>query len=221
MRNSDWGPSYIETNMDAFPVEPWNTYSNVIFVLLCLFIAYRTRLQFKRYPFTLCCLPLLMIGTLGGTVYHMTRSHPLWLFMDFVPIKLLCLCAVINLWRLIFKAMSPLPIWFIAGFLGILIGSVYLSSFRGSITIGYMILGANVILPFFVYLFLVSSKNWYLVVTAITSFLVAVFFRWFDLHGSEQYFPMGSHFLWHIFGGIASWCLFTFFIRLEETQRVH
>ena len=216
MKRADWGPQYIETNMENFPVEPWNTYSNTIFILLCLYIAWRTRLNFKKHPFSVFCLPFLCIGTLGGIVFHMTRSHPIWLFMDFVPIQLLCFFAVINLWRMIFKAMSPLKLWFILVFVGALGLSVYANTLGGGITVGYLTLGMNVILPFLVYLMFVSGENWYLVISAIASFACAVFFRWFDMHGSEAYFPMGSHFLWHVLGGTATWCLFVYFMRLEE-----
>ena len=34
---NDNGPIYVETLMGRFPVEPWNTYSNLLFLALIVF----------------------------------------------------------------------------------------------------------------------------------------------------------------------------------------
>lgn len=218
MRQPDWGPLYIETDYTRFPVEPWNTGSNIIFLALCIYCIYRTHLNYKRYPFVVFCLPFLITGTTGGILYHMTRSHPVWLFMDFLPIFLLCLFASVYLWSTILKELTPIkPVWL--GGICIALTLLWLSSLmRGPATLRYMTLGANVSLPFLVYILMVDRERWYLVLSGIIAFVIAAFFRWFDQHGAIEYLPMGSHFLWHVFGGISTWLLFCYFLRLEEKK---
>jgi hemolysin III len=96
MHPSDYGPTYTETVpglvAGSFPVEPWKTWSNLIFVVLFVHIALRSRLDYRRYPLIVFSLPILAVGIVGGTVYHATRSHFMWLFLDFMPIKRQVIC---------------------------------------------------------------------------------------------------------------------------------
>ena len=85
----DQGPIYLETIMGRFPVEPWNTASNLLFLVIILYWAWRLKGEIRAHRFIAGAIPVLIIGWVGGTVYHATRSHNLWLFMDFVPIALL------------------------------------------------------------------------------------------------------------------------------------
>ena len=40
---NDRGPIYLETLMGRFPVEPWNTFSNLLFLALIVFWFLRVR----------------------------------------------------------------------------------------------------------------------------------------------------------------------------------
>ena len=95
----DFGPTYFETNLDRFPVEPFNTYSNLIFLFILLFFCWRTRGDFRSFPASVLALPILCVGFVGGTLFHATRSYPLWLYMDFVPIALLVVLASLYFWN--------------------------------------------------------------------------------------------------------------------------
>jgi hypothetical protein len=85
----DQGPTYIETIMGRFPVEPWNTASNLLFLVIILYWVWRLKGQIRAHRFIAGAMPVLTISWVGGTVYYATRSHNLRLFMDFVPIALL------------------------------------------------------------------------------------------------------------------------------------
>jgi len=54
----DVGPIYAETDMAHFPVEPLNTISNLIFLVLVIYWAYKTRMSVVRYPLIVIALPL-------------------------------------------------------------------------------------------------------------------------------------------------------------------
>ena len=96
---NDSGPIYLETAMGRFPVEPWNTYSNLLFLALIVFWFLRVRRNIRDHLFIAYCLPVFLLGWVGGTVYHATRSHEVWLFLDWAPIALLALAVAIFFWH--------------------------------------------------------------------------------------------------------------------------
>lgn len=98
MQPADFGPIYAETLPGRFPVEPWNTFSNLIFLFVFLNFLRRIRHNPRRYPITLTSLIILIIGLTGGTIYHATRSHNIWLILDFVPIGILVIIGTIFFW---------------------------------------------------------------------------------------------------------------------------
>ncbi|MCB9030662.1 MAG: hypothetical protein H6619_06380 [Deltaproteobacteria bacterium] len=65
MSPNDFGPIYAETDMTQFPVEPFNTVSNVIFLLMILYFTYQTRLRYQSHPLLVTILPILSLGFIG------------------------------------------------------------------------------------------------------------------------------------------------------------
>jgi hypothetical protein len=47
----DQGPTYIETIMGRFPVEPWNTASNLLFLVIILYWVWRLKGQIRAHRF--------------------------------------------------------------------------------------------------------------------------------------------------------------------------
>lgn len=101
---NDTGPVYAETLAGRFPVEPFNTLSNLVFLFILVYWGVRVYKQPGEHRFLAWCLPVLGIGWVGGTLFHATRSHEVWLLMDWVPILLLCFAAVVYF---IFKLIKP------------------------------------------------------------------------------------------------------------------
>jgi hemolysin III len=50
-------------------------------------------------------------------------------------------------------------------------------------------------------------------------FCVALFFRTIDNGIGKEWFPMGTHFLWHICGGISVFFLLNFILLLSSTEK--
>src|SRR5262245_20516052 len=94
-RMPDRGPRYTETPANLYApdapliAEPWNAITASFFIWIVLWWAWRLRGRFRQYPFLVCCMPILLAGGIGGTLYHGTRSSVVWFLLDVVPISLL------------------------------------------------------------------------------------------------------------------------------------
>lgn len=197
----DSGPIYLETVEGRFPVEPFNTYSNLIFLVLIIYWGVKVYRNPKQHQFLAWVLPIIAISYVGGTVYHATRSHEFWLRLDWMPIMLLCAALVIYF---IFKLVKSW--WQRLLLIAILLGTSFLlrilpipSGLR--ISLGYIITAATILVPLLWYLVKTNGRNVIYVVVAFLIFSVAIFFRSIDLH--QNLLPMGTHWLWHLLGGIA------------------
>ncbi|MER3375670.1 MAG: hypothetical protein RIM83_13610 [Allomuricauda sp.] len=69
------------------------------------------------------------------------------------------------------------------------------------ISLGYVITAATILFPLVWYLVRTEGRNMVFVILAFGFFGIAVFFRSIDL--AQTFFPMGTHWLWHFFGGVA------------------
>jgi hemolysin III len=198
---NDSGPIYLETAQGTFPVEPFNTFSNLIFLILIVYWGSRVYRDPGQHRFLAWVLPVIGISYIGGTVYHATRSHEFWLRLDWMPIMLLCASLVIYF---IFKLVRSW--WRRLIFVVVLLGTSFVlrilpipTGWR--ISLGYVITAATILIPIGWYLAKTNGKHIGLVLTAFLIFGVAIFFRSIDLH--QTLFPMGTHWLWHLLGGIA------------------
>src|SRR5688500_16819572 len=78
----DRGPRYTETPRDPYapdapPVaEPWNAVTAALFVALAVGWLVRLRGRYRNFPFLVCCVPILLVGGIGGTLYHGLRTRP-------------------------------------------------------------------------------------------------------------------------------------------------
>ncbi|WP_420603697.1 hypothetical protein [Flagellimonas sp.] len=198
---NDSGPIYLETLEGRFPVEPFNTYSNLVFVALLIYWGIKIYKNPRQHLFLSWVLPIIAISYIGGTVFHATRSHEFWLRLDWMPIMLLCFAVVIYF---IFKLTSH---WWKRVLLIILIFSasfllrILPIPIALRISLGYIITAATILLPLGWYLAKTKWHNLNLVLLAFFIFGCAVYFRSIDL--TQSFLSMGTHWLWHLFGGIA------------------
>ena len=213
----DFGPIYTETDLTRFPVEPWNTFSNLIFLIIIFVFTRKLQRSEIKNPFLMAILPVLFLGWIGGTIFHATRSHSIWLILDFVPIMIISLSGAAYLWRLTLNS------WIYS--VAITLGPFLLfRTFRGSlplprglgISIGYIVLALCVITPAVIQIYRTSGRNAHLVICAGVAFIFAVTCRIVDQYG---YLPMGTHFIWHLFGGVSTWLMFEFVYRTNIDQR--
>lgn len=211
MLPSDHGPLYVETDMSRFPVEPWNTFSNLVFLAALLLYARKTGLDYRRFPLLVLSLPILLVGFVGGTAYHASRSSNLWLYMDFIPIMLLAALAAFWFWRGVVQSrllaavlvLAPTPV--VRGLRTVLGLPHYLG-----FSLGYITLALTVLVPACLFC---RSRGWRgagLLLGAALCFALAISFRISD---AQRLLPMGTHFLWHLFGGFSSILLMEYLYR--------
>lgn len=207
---TDGGPIYKETDLTRFPVEPFNTFSNLVFFLIILYFSFKVYREAKTHYFLAWSLPVLFLGFIGGTVYHASRSHPVWLYLDWVPIVLLCMAAS---FYFVFKIPKPLlfKIGIIALIVFISIGGRRLPvppSYKESL--GYLATAAALLLPMAWYVISTRGRHAGLIVSALGCFTLAIFFRMLDRFVQSEFLYMGTHWLWHLFGGISVFFLMSY-----------
>ena len=215
MRLSDLGPRYAETDLTHFPVDAWATWTNLVFLFVIVYWARRLRRSDRRHLLLSIALPLLTIGWLGGTVYPATRSSVVWTLLDWGPIVVLVLLAAWWLWR---RLLPSAALAFCATLLPLLVAGALARSLANSgpagISASYAILAAGVVVPA-VGNCVRRPDTWLRLAVVLGCFAVALVFRVCDAPLAQAGWPHGSHYLWHIFGGLATFFMFGFLYALR------
>ncbi len=223
-RMPDGGPRYTETPLDPYradarPIaEPWNAITASFFILIVAAWAWRLRGRYRDYPFLVCCMPILLAGGIGGTLYHALRTSRVYFLMDVIPISLLGLAGAVYL------ALKLSRRWAWAYMLGALL--VYFAvntlvfrlvpqqNIKWAVNISYASLAALILTPMAVVLVRTKFRHVGWVVAGLISFVIAWFCRLLDEDAAEI-LPMGSHWLWHTFGALTTVLLIEYFYCVE------
>ena len=214
MRLPDGGPVYMETDLSRFVAEPWNTATAFLFLMMAFYWGWRVQGKFVKFSFLSICLALLTVGGIGGTLYHAFRNSTFFLYMDWLPIMIICIMASGYFMLKVFGK------WYIM-LLGI--ATVFLAQFLvfrfidpvPAINISYAIMGTLLVIPTALMLYNTRFYHWWHVVFSFSSFLTALTFRVIDAWGI---FPMGTHFLWHIFGALAGHFMIQYIYELYRAE---
>lgn len=215
IKPADGGLIYAETNLQNLFPEPLNTITSGFFFFLAIYWIVKLKVYSPDHAFLSVSSWLLLIGSVGGTVYHGLRKYPIFIPMDWVPILLLCLMASIWFWT---KVLGS-PILGITNILVLFLIQYPLTLLNQNnfahlvMNINYALMGLSVILPLIFYLVKIRFLHYQWVVAAIISFAAALFFRIADGWG---WVPFGTHFLWHVFGAAATAFMFLFIYRLNR-----
>ena len=215
---NDSGPIYKETIAGRFPVEPFNTYSNFIFLFIVLFFFLKIYKSPRHYWFLAITLPLIFVGYVGGTLYHGLRSAEIWLLLDWVPIRGLSFLAVLYFvfkWKDSWKQRIVFVIAISAAFIGLRYLPVPANIEHN---LGYLINALSILIPVTGYL---KKTNWRYAGWAFSGFLVfacAIGFRFIDQRMDFEIFWMGTHWLWHLLGGIAVFCILNYIFLDNKAQ---
>ncbi|MBU8901886.1 MAG: ceramidase domain-containing protein [Victivallales bacterium] len=215
---NDQGPIYRETDMSRLPVEPWSTASNLVFLLVFVYFAVKTKFNYNKFPLLVIFLIILFVGWVGGTIYHATRSHDIWLKLDYMPIMFLVLMATIYFWRELVRkwilvfifTMLPIMIYYF-------IYETLTFSHTVSVSIGYSVMAVVVVVPLILHCVYKNPKAWKSVTAALISFAIAITFRLLDKQFAES-ITMGTHFLWHIFGGFCCFFILHYIYKTEKMR---
>lgn len=236
-RLPDRGPRYTETppnpNAPDAPLvaEPWNAVTASFFIFIVLAWAWRLRGRYRHYPFLCCCMPILLAGGIGGTLYHATRASVVYFLLDVVPISVLGLAGAvfmaIRYWGGRGWWFVPAVIAFYFAVNRLLFAPIVLEwisrvfrpmdeQFR--INISYASLAVVVLAPMVLVLIRTRFRHGGWVLAGLISFVIAWFFRLLDRDiGSTL--PMGSHWLWHTFGAISTALIIEYFYLVEGSAR--
>lgn len=226
-RLADRGPRYKETPPDPyapdapFIAEPYNAVTASLFIWIVAAWLVRLRGRYARFPFLVCCLPILLVGGIGGTLYHAFRTRPLYFFLDVIPISVLGLAGAaylsVHLWHrrgYLYLLFSLLGYIGFSGLFFLVLAPVFPGFRTLAVNVTYAALAVVVLIPLIASLVRSRFRHAEYVAAALASFGIAWFCRLVD--GSLlSDLPMGTHWLWHTFGAMTTWFLVEYFYRVE------
>lgn len=207
----DGGLWYTETNPANLIVEPFNAASAVLFIGIAVWWLFQLRGKFVERTFLYIAAVILLIGAVGGSIYHAFRYSAVFIYMDWLPILILCLMASTYFLYHLLQHIGW-ALFIVVGIISIQVCVWNLGSSNGhqNININYSLMALTVLVPIFLFLRKKEFKNGYLVIGAFSAFLCALLFRIVDY---DKWLSMGTHFLWHLFGAVACHLLFLFVYR--------
>lgn len=210
----DGGPLYTETHLGQLIKEPWNMATAGMFLLIALYWGLRLRGQYGRHPLLAWAVPLLVIGGVGGVIFHGFRMHVFFLVMDFLPILILLVAGAVYFWRQVLKsywqvALAVTPFVLASGLVHTTLGSANRAL---AINVGYAFLALTLLLPLGLVMVRTRWRHGGWLAGALVCFSVALTARALDRY-SPAWLTMGTHFLWHVFGALASHWVVVFIYR--------
>jgi hypothetical protein len=212
MQMPDGGIIYRETNPTNFIVEPFNAISALTFIFIAAFWLYKLGGRYKQMPFLFVSTIILMIGAIGGSIYHAFRYAAFFILMDWLPILILCLMAACYfLWQSTGNLKKS--ILTVAIIIAVQVTVWMVGNYKDrhmNININYAMMGLTMFVPLLIYMRKTHFRQWHVVALALCSFMFALSFRIFDNYTSISF---GTHFLWHSFGAIACHQMFLYIYR--------
>jgi hypothetical protein len=223
-RMPDGGPRYTETPANPYApgapaiAEPWNAATATLFIVIVLVWAWRLRGRYSRYPFLVCCMPILLAGGIGGTLYHATRLSRAFFLLDVIPISVLGIAGAVFMalryWGGRGWWFVPAVAVFYMSVTRLLFTAVGPTNIQLSVNLSYASLALVVLTPMALVLWRTRFRHVGWVVSAVISFVIAWFFRLLD-RDLGPYLTMGSHWLWHLFGAITTYLIIEYFYLVE------
>ena len=202
----DGGPVYTETNIDRLIAEPWNALSSLLYLLPAIYWFVKLKGKYNSYPFITFCIPLLILGGIGSTLFHAFRSSRFFLLLDVLPITILTLSVGIYFWTKVFKRWWKailfiiVPVYFLQYILHRFFDS------QASVNLSYLITGINIFVPVIIILFRTDFVSSSKIFWAVFFLSLGLFFREADSWNYEKLW-MGTHFLWHVFTAAGAYFL--------------
>jgi hypothetical protein len=208
----DSGPVYFETAVRSGIVEPWNSFSSLVYLIPVVWFLIKLYPEYSKHRFLMFfACPLLFVGGTGSTLYHAFRSSQLLMWLDVMPIFILTLS--LGAWFLWMTYRRILwAILLLVGFVGVRFLGFVLFELQAAINISYFLTGIYMFIPAW---FLLKKTNFQgigLLLVSVFLFAVALFMRWYD-DFPLQLFEAGTHWLWHIFSAAGALLLGFFIVK--------
>ena len=218
---TDGGPIYKETlgSGEYLFHEPWNAISSLAIVLPAVYWAMILwKKPAKDFLFMWYCIPLLILGGTGSTLYHASRESSWLLMLDVLPTALLTLSLGVLFW------VRYTGSWlFTIGLFALSYAVRYLAyewlDDHPATNLAYLITGTLIFLPILLYIRRINWLGLKWIVISVLFLVVSLLFRRIDMDNIFN-LPMGTHFLWHIFSGFGAYFLakFLYLVRTEELR---
>lgn len=212
----DGGPIYTETNLEAFVAEPFNAVTAFFFLMIAVYWLFKLRKTYRVHLFLFVSSLILLVGGLGGTIYHAFRVSKFALLMDWLPIVILCFSAsvyfLVKLFGKLYFGVLAFIVFMLLEFL-----NHWLMPPHYAVNISYVLMALMVLIPIMLYLIRTNWRNGIWILIAFTGFLFAIINRSID---HLEVLAIGTHFLWHIFGAIACHAMFQYLYKMEKINVV-
>ncbi len=212
----DGGQAYTETDLTQVIAEPWNGASAAFFLVIVIYWGLKLRGKYRQHLFMSICIPILLIGGIGGTIYHAFRWHQVFLVMDWLPIMILCLAASVYFFIKVFDNWVP-AVLLVVGVLAsqVLLFQTQILPIQLAININYTVMALLILVPTALLLWKTQFYAGRWVGIALASFVIAITCRALD---PLALLPMGTHFLWHTFGALACHAMFQYVYEINEPR---
>ena len=214
----DGGPIYAETPLHLekgeWLLEPWNALSSLLIVAPAIYFLVKLRGRYGANLFLTLCIPLLVAGGMGSTLFHGFRASRYLLMLDVMPTMLLFLAVSVYFWAKVFENW-----WYAAALMLVAFAGTWVvfNYFPPGIRVnaGYAVRGAVFFLPLVIILFRTKFQDGWFIFGAVGAFAAALIFRLVDKE-TTAVLPMGSHFLWHSFTGFGGFLVAEYLLRLDR-----
>jgi hypothetical protein len=219
----DGGPFYAETPVHIEPgqwlIEPWNAFSSLLIVAPAIYFLWQLRGRYKANLFLTLCIPLLIAGGMGSTLFHGLRIHTFFLRMDVFPTMLLFLAITAYFWA---KALRSW--WAAVGIMLLSFGLMWLGyqylPMGMRVNVGYFLRGTLFFLPVMIVLLRTKFRHALWVFGSLAAFGAALGFRYADKLSTDV-LPMGTHFLWHAATGLGGFLIAEYLLLSAKDARIH
>lgn len=220
---TDGGPIYAETDFTRFIREPWNMASAALFIVLAAWYAWRLYGHYHKHALLTISIPILLLGGIGGTLYHGLRTERIFLLMDFVPILILLFLCATYCWL----QVLPKAWWLLVAFPPFLllewsiweVGRLNPSLRSVVMNVSYLNLAITALVPIIWLQIKTRYRYGRRFVYALVCFLFALLFRFLD-GAQPTLLPMGTHFLWHVLGAVATFFIMDYMLRYSLYKNI-
>lgn len=215
----DGGLIYAETDLTKLFPEPFNMISAAFFVVMAIYWIKKLNGFSKNHIVLSIGTYILLIGSIGGTIYHGFRLHSFFILMDWLPILILCTLMTVYFWAKVLGnwLYAIAVIIFFVTIEFVIYKALSSTNINLANNVNYAMIVVSALLP--LTLFLARTKfifgEWILI--ALGLFGIALFFRIAD---PWQLLLAGTHFLWHTFGVFATHATFIYLYKVKQWQVV-
>ena len=222
METPDFGPIYAETNWNAVIREPFNALTAAVYIVLAIIWLIRIHPLRAEHRFLYVSMWVLLVGGVGGTIYHALRAHWVFLALDALPIAILAMATAIYAIRRLTRRW----LWLfapIAAAVGVRVTLAYWLPKTMAINAGYAVVGVLMLAPVVLLALRAHHGLWTRLVPGAGLFALALTCRAYDFEAGSS-FPLGTHGFWHLLAAGAVYLLIQFLwevrdVTLESTSQ--